>query len=177
MKSVKIGFAPTRRSIFSAPDAVKYANLTRERLKELGVEFVDITDINEEGLFYDEADREKIQEKFRRENVKGIFFPHGNFGTEYVCARLAKEMAQALTHLLAVDGNHIVVHPVMNHLVALRSHSLCNLALVVRENQIHAATMNIEVAAQVLASHRSTLAVPARETIAPRTRPAHDVLR
>ncbi len=26
MKSVKIGFAPTRRSIFSAPDAVKYAN-------------------------------------------------------------------------------------------------------------------------------------------------------
>ena len=47
MKSVKIGFAPTRRSIFSAPDAVKYANLTRERLKELGVEFVDITDINE----------------------------------------------------------------------------------------------------------------------------------
>lgn len=77
MKSVKIGFAPTRRSIFSAPDAVKYANLTRERLKELGVEFVDITDINEEGLFYDEADREKIQEKFRRENVKGIFFPHG----------------------------------------------------------------------------------------------------
>ena len=73
MKSIKIGFAPTRRSIFSAPDAVKYANLTRERLKELGVEFVDITDINEEGLFYDEADREKIQEKFRRENVKGIF--------------------------------------------------------------------------------------------------------
>mgnify|MGYP006922309715 FL=1 len=60
MKSVKIGFAPTRRSIFSVPDAVKYANLTRERLKELGVEFVDITDINEEGLFYDEADREKI---------------------------------------------------------------------------------------------------------------------
>ena len=47
MKSIKIGFAPTRRSIFSAPDAVKYANLTRERLKELGVEFVDITDIND----------------------------------------------------------------------------------------------------------------------------------
>ena len=60
MAHIKIGYAPTRRSIFSAPDAVKYANLTRERLKELGVEFVDITDINEEGLFYDEADREKI---------------------------------------------------------------------------------------------------------------------
>ena len=53
---------------------------------------MDITDVNEEGLFFDEADREKIQEKFRSEKVKGIFMPHCNFGTEYVCARLAKEM-------------------------------------------------------------------------------------
>ena len=56
------------------------------------MEFVDITDINEEGLFYDEADREKIEEKFRKENVKGVFFPHTNFGTEYVCARLARDL-------------------------------------------------------------------------------------
>ena len=86
------------------------------------------------------------------------------------------EVTKTLTHLLAIDGNHIVVHPVTNHLVALRSHSLSNLALMVRENQIHATTVNIKVAAQVFASHRSTLAVPARETIAPRTRPAHDML-
>ena len=45
MTKVKLGFAPTRRSIFSAPDAVKYANLTRKKLEELGVEFVDINDI------------------------------------------------------------------------------------------------------------------------------------
>lgn len=92
MKKIKIGFAPTRRSIFSAPDAVEYANRTRARLKELGVDFVDIRDINPEGLLYDEADREKIAEKFRRENVKGLFLAHCNFGTEYVCARLAKEL-------------------------------------------------------------------------------------
>lgn len=92
MKKVKIGFAPTRRSIFSAPDAVKYADLTRKKLTELGIEFVDITDINPEGLFYDEADRQAIFEKFRREEIKGVFFPHCNFGTEYVCARLAREL-------------------------------------------------------------------------------------
>ena len=92
MKSINIGFAPTRRSIFSAPDAVKFANLTRDRLRELGVEFVDITDINEEGLLYQECDRIKIAEKFKKEGVDGLFFPHGNFGTEYECARLAKEM-------------------------------------------------------------------------------------
>ena len=92
MKKVKIGFAPTRRSIFSAPDAVKYADLTRKKLTELGIEFVDITDINPEGLFYDEADRQAIFEKFRREEIKGLFFPHCIFGTEYVCARLAREL-------------------------------------------------------------------------------------
>lgn len=92
MEKIKIGFAPTRRSIFSAPDAIKYANLTRDRLKELGVEFVDITDINEEGLLYDENDRVRIAEKFKKEGVKGLFLPHCNFGTEYICARLAKEL-------------------------------------------------------------------------------------
>ena len=92
MKKIKIGFAPTRRSIFSAPDAVKFANLTRDRLRELGVEFVDITDINDEGLLYQECDRIKIREKFRTAGIDGLFFPHGNFGTEYECARLAKEM-------------------------------------------------------------------------------------
>ena len=92
MKSVKIGFAPTRRSIFSAPDAVKYADLTRARLNELGVEFVDIKDINEEGLLYQECDRIRIREKFKAAGVDGLFIPHGNFGTEYECARLAKEL-------------------------------------------------------------------------------------
>ena len=92
MKRIKIGFAPTRRSIFSAPDAIKYANLTREKLNQLGVDYVDITDINEEGLLYDEGDRIKILEKFRREGVQGLFLPHCNFGTEYICARLAKDL-------------------------------------------------------------------------------------
>lgn len=92
MKKIKLGFAPTRRSIFSAPDAIKYAGLTRERLKELQVDFVDILDINEEGLLYDDADMEKIAEKFRMEGVDGLFLPHCNFGTEYVCARLAKKL-------------------------------------------------------------------------------------
>lgn len=92
MKKIKIGFAPTRRSIFSAPDAVKYANLTRARLKELKIDFVDIIDINEEGLLYDDNDRERVAQKFKAEKVDGLFLPHCNFGTEYVVARLAKEL-------------------------------------------------------------------------------------
>ena len=92
MDHIKLGHAPTRRSIFSAPDAIKYRGLTAQRLTELGVDFVDITDINEEGLLYNDADMLKIAEKFKAEKIDGLFLPHCNFGTEYECARLAKEL-------------------------------------------------------------------------------------
>ena len=92
MANIKLGLAPTRRSIFSAPAAVEYANLTRARLRQIGVEFVDIDDIAEDGLLHDDNDRIRIAEKFRAAEVDGLFFPHGNFGTEYEVARLAKEM-------------------------------------------------------------------------------------
>ena len=92
MANIKLGFVPTRRSIFSAPDAIKYRGLTADRFRELGIDFVDITDINEEGLLYDDQDVDKIAAKFRAEGVDGIMLAHCNFGTEYVCARLAKKL-------------------------------------------------------------------------------------
>ena len=92
MVNIKLGFAPTRRSIFSAPDAVKYAGLTRQRLNELQVSFSDITEFNDEGLLYDDGDMEKIAQKFKAEQVDGLFVPHCNFGTEYLVARLAQKL-------------------------------------------------------------------------------------
>ena len=92
MNSVKLGYVPTRRSIFSAPDARKYRDLTADRLRELGVNFVDIKDCNEEGLLYDDAGLARIEEKFKREKVDGILLAHCNFGTEYECARLARAL-------------------------------------------------------------------------------------
>ena len=90
--SIKLGVAPTRRSIFSAPAAIEFAKKTCDRLSELGIDYVDIYDINEEGLLYNDTDMEKIAEKFQREKVDGIFVPHCNFGTEYEVARLAKKL-------------------------------------------------------------------------------------
>lgn len=94
MDQIKIGFAPTRRSIFSAPDAVKYAGLIRERLRELQVEIVDITEFNDEGLLYSDEDMQRIAAKFKAEGVEGLFVPHCNFGTEYIVAKLAKELGK-----------------------------------------------------------------------------------
>ena len=92
MDKIKLGFVPTRRSIFSAPDALKYRGLTADRLREIGVDIVDIDDINDEGLLFDDSHIEPIVKKFRAEGVDGIMLCHANFGTEYVCARLAREL-------------------------------------------------------------------------------------
>ena len=96
MDTIKLGYAPTRRSIFSAPDARKYRVIIADKLRELGVEFVDIDDINEEGLLYDEESRLRVLEKFRAEKVDGLFLPHCNFGTEFICARLARDLGKPI---------------------------------------------------------------------------------
>lgn len=90
MKSVKIGFAPTRRSVFSAPDAIKHANIVRAKLDQLEIEYVDIVEFNEDGLLYDDNDVDKIANKFKEQHIDGLFIPHTNFGSEQACARLAK---------------------------------------------------------------------------------------
>ena len=92
MNSIKLGLAPTRRSIFSAPAAEEYADLTRKKLKEMNIEFVDIKGIASDGLLHNDADRIAIAKYFKAEEIDGLFFPHGNFGTEYEVARLAKEL-------------------------------------------------------------------------------------
>ena len=56
-------------------------------------------------------------------------------------------------------------------------HILGNFALMVREHEIHAATVDIELLAQVLLSHHRALQMPAREAFSPGRRPAHDVFR
>ena len=89
---IKIGYAPTRRAIFSAPAAIQFRKLIADRLRELDIDFVDIDDINDEGLLFDDEGMYKIAEKFKREKVDGLFLPHANFGTEYECGRLAKEL-------------------------------------------------------------------------------------
>lgn len=89
---VKIGFAPTRRNLFSAETAMEFSDLTRKKLDELEIDYVDIKEINDDGLLYDDEGVEKIAEKFMKEKIDGLFIMNGNFGNEWAVARLAKKM-------------------------------------------------------------------------------------
>lgn len=89
---VRIGYAPTRRRIFSAQDAIRYKKLVAEKLTEWEIEFVDIEDVNEEGLLRCAEDVDPVIDKFKREKVDALFIPHCNFGSEHSCGKVAKAL-------------------------------------------------------------------------------------
>ena len=89
--------------------------------------------------------------------------------------RQGDEVAQRLAHLLAVDGDHVVVHPVVDAAGAARRLVLGYLAFMVGKNQVHSATVDVEFAAEVFLPHHRAFEMPAGETVAPGRRPAHDM--
>jgi L-fucose isomerase-like protein len=96
MKKLKLGFAPTRRFVFSKEDAFKYKQLIREKIESFGLELeiVDLEGINEEGLLYERSEEGSIIKKFQDAAVDALFFPHCNFGTEDIVARVAKAIGK-----------------------------------------------------------------------------------
>ncbi|MBD2846478.1 L-fucose/L-arabinose isomerase family protein [Paenibacillus sp. IB182496] len=97
MKKMKLGYAPTRRFVFSAEDAHRYKVTIREKLDSFGLDMdiVDLEGINDEGLLFgDNIDADKIIERFRQEQVDAVFFPHCNFGTEDTVARVGKALGK-----------------------------------------------------------------------------------
>ncbi len=89
---IKIGFAPTRRSIFSTEDAIKFKKLIGQKLESLAVDYVDIEDVNEEGLLHVEENVAKVVEKFKAAKVNAVFFPHCNFGSEDLVCKVANAL-------------------------------------------------------------------------------------
>ncbi|HTG67729.1 MAG TPA: L-fucose/L-arabinose isomerase family protein [Candidatus Udaeobacter sp.] len=97
MKKFKLGYAPTRRFVFSAEDAFKYKVLIKEKIESFGmdIDIVDLEGINNEGLLYDDnINADLIADRFRQENVDAVFFPHCNFGTEDTVARVGKALGK-----------------------------------------------------------------------------------
>jgi L-fucose isomerase-like protein len=91
-KKITIGFAPTRRNVFSVEEAVKYKKIILDKIKKYGFDIVDIDDINEDGLLVTESDVESTIKKFSDNKVDCIFSPHCNFGTESAVAMVAKKI-------------------------------------------------------------------------------------
>ena len=92
--TIRLGLAPTRRSNFSETafrlDRARHHKLEIEKkLKELGVEFVNLDFLNEEGLLYAGEDAKKAADYLKSQEVDALFAPHVNFGCEEAVCRLA----------------------------------------------------------------------------------------
>ncbi|TBL74539.1 L-fucose/L-arabinose isomerase family protein [Paenibacillus thalictri] len=97
MAAFTLGYAPTRRFVFSAEDAFKYKVLIREKIAGFGLDMdiVDLEGLNAEGLLYnDHYNADEIIKHFRQHEVDAVFFPHCNFGTEDTVARVAKALGK-----------------------------------------------------------------------------------
>jgi L-fucose isomerase-like protein len=89
---LKIGYVPTRRDLFSINEAIRYKNIVAGEIKRPGLSIVDLESINSEGLLYAEEDLDSIITRLKQEKVDALFFPHCNFGTEDLVAKVAREM-------------------------------------------------------------------------------------
>jgi len=89
---VKLGYAPTRRNIFSKEEAGKFKTLIEEKIKTFGADIINLDWLNNEGLLYNSLDADVVAKRFTVEGVDALFSPHCNFGTEDAVARLAKKL-------------------------------------------------------------------------------------
>ena len=81
------------------------------------------------------------------------------------------EVAERLRHLLALVAHHRRVHPVAGERLAGERFALRDLALVVREDEVGTAAVEVDGRAVLVQDHRRALDVPARPTGAERRLP------
>src|SRR5659263_745805 len=87
------------------------------------------------------------------------------------------KISKRLTHLLTIDRDQVIVHPVVNRLVSKTCHTLGDLCLVMREKQVKPSSMNIKWFSEVFCTHCRKFGVPAGKTFTPGRRPMHNVFR
>src|SRR3954449_2969754 len=72
------------------------------------------------------------------------------------------EVAERFRHLLALDLQEAVMHPVVRHALPVEGAAgLRDLVLVMRKYEIDAAAMDVEVLAEMLPGHGRALDMPA----------------
>ena len=100
-KHIRLGLLCTRRNVdsdfaFSEAIAAKNRDAVKEKLRGMGVDFVDIDGIVPGGMIKDGLDARKVAEYFIQQRVDAVFAPHCNFGTEDAVAKVGKLVGKPL---------------------------------------------------------------------------------
>ena len=79
---IRLGYLPTRRTMFSREEARRYRDLVKRLIDRPDVDLVDIDGINDEGLIWSLEDVPAIIRLFRSREIDALFVPLCNFGQE-----------------------------------------------------------------------------------------------
>ena len=78
------------------------------------------------------------------------------------------EVSKRFGHLAVVDVEETVMHPVSCKNLTIAALALCDLILVMREDQILSACMDINLFSKIFFGHDRALDMPARTSVTPR---------
>lgn len=88
-----LALCPMGKFVFSNEDAIRQKTLVQERLRSMGVRFVDLDGVLPDGLVKDFAQVEAAVAHFAAQKADALFVPHCNFGTENACGMIARKLA------------------------------------------------------------------------------------
>ena len=96
-----IGLVPTRRDLdgeFFCNSKVAFSRKVQieKKLQELGIEYVNLDFLNEEGIIINGLDAPKAASFMIEKGVDALFCPHLNFGTEDAIAKIGKLVGKPL---------------------------------------------------------------------------------
>ncbi|NLC56370.1 MAG: fucose isomerase [Armatimonadetes bacterium] len=91
-ESIKLGFCPIGKFVFSHEDAVRQKRLLEAKLREWGVRYVALDGVLEDGMVRAQSHVDPAVAHLRREGVEALFLPHCNFGTEGAAGMVAAKL-------------------------------------------------------------------------------------
>ncbi|BDF47637.1 fucose isomerase [Lachnospiraceae bacterium] len=100
-KEVLLGVVPTRRDLSGEFFCNSNVALERKRqveakLSQMGIAYINIDFLNEEGIIRNGLDAEKTAAYLREKGVDALFMPHLNFGCEDAVAKVGKLLNKPL---------------------------------------------------------------------------------
>lgn len=92
LQSVKLGFCPIGKFVFSHEDAKVYKKLLEQKMDAMGIHYIGIDSVIADGIIrsYDHVDT--AVNFLKSQNIDALFIPHCNFGTESAAGLIAKKL-------------------------------------------------------------------------------------
>ena len=91
-KECRLGVCPIGKFAFSHEDAKVQKNAVMDKLRELGVDYVDIEEAVPDGLVRSKDQAAAVVAYLKEKQVDALFMPHCNFGTEDATGIIAREL-------------------------------------------------------------------------------------